>query len=174
MLIETTRLRLRLWRTTDKAAFAAMTADPEVMADQGGPLDRAASDAKLDRYAAIYERCGFARWLVETKAGDFLGYAGIMPSSTGHPLGEHVDIGWRFVRPAWGHGYATEAARSALDDTLGRAGLPEVLAYTAADNVRSQAVMERLRLHRDPARDFTADYGGQKSWHGLVWVARHG
>lgn len=174
MLIETTRLRLRVWRTTDRDAFAAMSSDAEVMADEGGPLDRASSDAKLDRYAAAFARYGFGRWVVEDHDGAFLGYAGVMPSPTSHPLGEHFEIGWRFMRGAWGHGYATEASRAALDDVLGRAGLDEVLAYTAADNLRSQAVMERLRLRRDPARDFTADYAHQKGWRGLVWVARRG
>jgi len=174
MLIETTRLRLRIWRTTDRDAFAALNSDGEVMADEGGPLDRASSDAKLDRYRAAFEHRGLGRWLVEDREGAFLGYAGVMPSPSGHPLGDHVEIGWRFVRSAWGHGYATEAARAALDDALGRVGLPEVLAYTAPDNLRSQAVMERLRLRRDPARDFTADYPAQKGWRGLVWVARRG
>jgi RimJ/RimL family protein N-acetyltransferase len=174
MLIDTTRLRLRAWRATDRAAFAAMNSDPEVMADEGGTLDRAGSDAKLDRYRATFERHGFGRWLVEDHGGAFLGYAGVMPSPSGHPLGHHFEIGWRFMRAAWGHGYATEAARAALDDALGRAGLSEILAYTAVDNLRSQAVMTRLRLFRDPTRDFVADYPHQKGWHGLVWVARRG
>jgi RimJ/RimL family protein N-acetyltransferase len=174
MLIETTRLRLRAWRTTDRDGFAALNSDAEVMADEGGRIDRTASDAKLDRYAAAFDRYGFTRWVVAHRDGRFLGYAGVMPSPSGHPLGDHFEIGWRLARSAWGHGYATEAARAALDDALGRAGLVEVLAYTSAGNLRSQAVMERLRLRRDPARDFTADYGKQKGWHGLVWVARRG
>jgi RimJ/RimL family protein N-acetyltransferase len=174
MQLDTTRLRLRVWRATDRDAFAALNSDAEVMADEGGPIDRASSDAKLDRYVAAFERNGFGRWVVEDRGGAFLGYAGIMPSPAGHPLGEHFEIGWRLMRSAWGQGYATEAARAALDDALGRAGLAEVLAYTAPDNLRSQAVMQRLRLQRDPARDFTADYGRQKGWRGLVWVARRG
>lgn len=94
-----------------------------------------------------------------------------MPSPSDHPLGPHVEIGWRLVRWAWGNGYATEAAAATLKDAFDRAGLVEVLAYTAPDNVRSQAVMARLRLRRDPARDFTADYNGLRGWRGLVWVA---
>jgi RimJ/RimL family protein N-acetyltransferase len=68
-------------------------------------------------------------------------------------------------------GYATEAAGAALKDAFDRAGLVEVLAYTSPDNLRSQAVMARLRLRRDSPRDFKADYNGFRAWRGLVWVA---
>ena len=172
MIIETLRLCLRPWREADRNAFAALNTDPEVSRDLGGPLSRTASDAKLDRYIAAFERHGFCRWAVETTAGDFVGYAGVMPVGAAHPLGAHHEIGWRLKRGAWGHGYASEAARAALDDIFARTGIAEVLAYTSADNPRSQAVMDRLSLRRDPARDFVARYDGHATWHGLVWVAR--
>ena len=93
-----------------------------------------------------------------------------MPSPPGHPLGPHAEVGWRLARSAWGHGYATEAAQASLDDVFTRCGLTEVLAYTAPDNLRSQAVMSRLELRRDPARDFSIP-DGPRIWHGLTWVA---
>ena len=170
MIIVTPRTRLRRWQNSDRDAFAALHTHPEVMLDAGGPLDRPQSDAKLDRYAAAFDRYGLCRWAVESRDGDFLGYAGVMPSRPAHPLGPHADIGWRLVRSAWGHGYATEAAAAALHDAFTRCGLTEVLAYTAPDNVRSQAVMARLRLQRDPSRDFSEPYG-RGLWRGLVWVA---
>ncbi|MGO4128937.1 GNAT family N-acetyltransferase [Inquilinus sp. YAF38] len=171
MILTTPRLRLRPWREDDRAAFAALAADPEVMRDLGGPLDRAGSDAKLDRTLAAFDRHGFCRWAVESLANEFLGYAGIMRLGPDHPLGSGVEIGWRLMRLAWGRGYATEAAAAALQDGFGRLGFGEILACTAPDNLRSQAVMARLSLRRDPARDFTASYDGA-AWHGLVWVAR--
>ena len=172
MIIDTPRLRLRCWQDGDRDAFAAMHADPAVMHDYGGPISRTESDAKLDRYAMAYRQHGFCRWAVESGEGAFLGYTGIMPSRPDHPIGSHVEIGWRLMRHAWGHGYATEAARAALNDAFTRPGLAEVIAYTAPDNFRSQAVMARLQLQRDPSRDFTADFDSIKAWRGLVWVAR--
>ena len=74
------------------------------------------------------------------------------------------------MRSAWGHGYATEAARAALHDAFTRCGLTDVLAYTAPDNLRSQAVMARLGLRRDASRDFSEPVG-ERMWRGLVWVA---
>jgi RimJ/RimL family protein N-acetyltransferase len=173
MVIDTARLRLRCWRAADREAFGAMNADPDVMLDLGGPISRTASDAKLDRYAATFARLGFCRWALESRDGDFLGYAGVMPRPDAHhPLGPHFEIGWRLARHAWGRGYATEAARAALHDAFARIGLSEVVSYTAPDNLRSRAVMGRLGLQRDPSRDFTAVYERVGAWRGLVWVGR--
>jgi RimJ/RimL family protein N-acetyltransferase len=175
--IRTTRLRLRCWTDDDRDGFARMNADPEVMHDLGGPIGRADSDRKLDAYADSFDRYGYTRWLIETldegeSHGTFVGYAGVVAhSEPGHPLGLHDEIGWRLTRTAWGHGYATEAARAALGDVFTRIGLSEVLSYTSPDNVRSQAVMRRLNLRRDRSLDFTATYPEFESWSGLVWVA---
>jgi RimJ/RimL family protein N-acetyltransferase len=134
-------------------------------------LDRARSDAKFDRYVAAFECHGFCRWAIEGPDGQFLGYAGVMPSRPGHPLGPHADIGWRLVRSAWGRGYATEAAKASLRDVFERVGLKEVLAYTSADNVRSRAVIERLKLQRIASLDYSEPLGAGM-WQGLVWRAR--
>jgi RimJ/RimL family protein N-acetyltransferase len=165
------RLRLRSWRDADRDAFAALNADPDVSRDLGGPLDRAESDAKLNRYMATFEHDGFCRWLVEDLNQQFLGYAGVMPSRPGHQLGRHFDIGWRLVRPAWGRGYATEAARASLRDAFERVHLNEVLAYTSADNVRSQAVIKRLNMQRAASLDHSETVGNG-TWRGLVWMVR--
>jgi RimJ/RimL family protein N-acetyltransferase len=154
----------------DREVFAALNADPEVMRDLGGPLTRRASDTKLERYCATFEQHGFSRWAIEDKHGSFVGYAGVKPAAYDHPLAPHFEIGWRLARSAWGKGYATEAARAALDDVFIRVGLDEVLAYTAIDNLRSQAVMTRLGLRRDPMLDFDV-LNDDVPWHGLVWVA---
>lgn len=168
--IQTARLTLRPWRETDRPAFAALNADPEVAADLGGPLARSESDAKLDRYRATFDRHGYSRLVIEDSTKAFVGYAGVMPSTPDHPLGPHAEIGWRLVRTAWGKGYATEAARAVIEDAFGRLGLQEILAYTAPDNARSQAVMTRIGMRRDPLLDFDTSYG-DTLWQGLVWVA---
>ena len=167
----TNRLRLRSWCQEDGENFAALNRDPVVMADLGGPLSRAHSDAKLERYIDAFNHFGFGRWAVESHTGRFLGYCGVMLVANDHPLGAHAEIGWRLNQCAWGKGYATEAALFALRDVFQRSSLSEVLAYTAADNLRSQSVMGRLHLQRDRSRDFEMDYGLDR-WRGLVWVAK--
>ena len=51
-------------------------------------------------------------------------------------------------------GYATEAAAASLDYGFDQAGLGEIVAFTTTVNTRSQAVMERIGMVRDPAGDF--------------------
>lgn len=169
--IATLRLALRPWETSDRADFARMNADAEVMADLGGPISAKDSDQKLERFSLAFDTNGFTRWVIEDVEGRFLGYCGVMPVGDEHPAGAHHDIGWRLSRHAWGHGYASEAAQAALDDVFARVGLSEVLAYTAADNVRSQRVMAKLGFRRDSSLDFVEHYDGFGSWSGLVWFA---
>lgn len=164
-LIPTARGLLRPWRDEDLDDFAAMHADPDVQWDAGETLSREQSAAKLARYRTSYDERGFCRWAMVDQQGVFLGYVGVQPLGPEHPLGESVEIGWRFRRSAWGQGYASEGALAALADLKDRCGLSEVFSFTAPDNLRSQAVMGRIRLRRRPELDFTSDAG----WHGLVW-----
>jgi len=170
-VIETRRLRLRPWREDDREALIALCVDPEVMWDYGGPISRAAAEQKLARYVASFSDRGFTRWLVEAPAREFLGYVGVLEHGAEHALGAHFDIGWRLARKAWGHGFASEAAAASLADFFARIGAREVLAYTGPDNARSQAVMARLHMRRDSARDYITHDAKLGAVPSLVWVA---
>ena len=149
--VTTARLRLRAFRAADRAAFAAMNADPSVMEYFPAPLDRAASDAMLDRIRERWAADGHGLWAVERSAdGAFLGFTGLARLA----YLEQPEVGWRFVPSAWGHGYATEAAEAALAFGFRELGLPEIVSVTTVGNERSIAVMRRLGMTRDPADDF--------------------
>ena len=175
LMIKTRNLRLVLWGEQHRAAFAAMHADPVVMADQNGPIDPTESDAKFDRYRLGWIEEGVSRWAIENRDGSFLGYTGVVHRlDEAHPLGAHFEIGWRLVVNAWGHGYATESAQAALLDAVARVRPSEILTYTSPDNLRSQAVMSRLKLRRMPKRDFVVEKASGGVWQGLVWQAHAG
>jgi RimJ/RimL family protein N-acetyltransferase len=155
MSLATKRLILREWRDTDLETLAAMSADPEVMELLLGPMDRAESDALAGRCRAHFAEHGFGLWVVELPGeAAFIGLAGLIHVPFEAHYTPAVEIGWRLARPYWGHGYATEAAAAALDHGFNRLGLAEIVAITTPLNRRSQAVMARLGMRRDPAEDF--------------------
>jgi RimJ/RimL family protein N-acetyltransferase len=153
--LSTPRLRLRRWLPTDLAPYAALNADSEVTAFLAGPLDRAASDQMVERIERGFDDLGFGLWALErADTGQFIGFAGLSVPRFEAPFMPAVEIGWRLARSAWGHGFATEAAQAAVDDGFARVGLSDVVSFTAATNVRSRAVMDRLHMTHDPAEDF--------------------
>lgn len=154
--LRTPRLLLREWRDDDCEPFAAMSFDPAVMEYLLPFTDRAAADAWVARMRAHNEEHGFAYWAVELPpVAGFIGAVGLSRMrSVGFPFAPAVEIGWRLARTYWRQGYATEAAWAVLDDGFGRLDLEEIVAFTLPVNRRSQAVMERLGMRRNPADDF--------------------
>lgn len=145
--VETERLRLRQWRRADREPFAALNADPRVMAFFPSVLTRAESDALADRCQLLIEERGWGFWAVECKAtGEFVGFVGLHVPSAELPISPCVEIGWRLAFCRWGKGFASEAAREALNIGFNRLGLREIVAFSALGNLRSRAVMERLGM----------------------------
>jgi RimJ/RimL family protein N-acetyltransferase len=153
-MIATERLVLRRWRDEDRAPFAALNADPEVMEHMQGLMSRERSDAFVDRIEAAWEERGWGLWAIEVPGiAPFVGYVGLWPADyvTGDPM---VEVGWRLAREHWGHGYVTEAAREALRFGFEAVRLEEIVSFTVPQNERSWRVMERIGLVRDPSGDF--------------------
>jgi RimJ/RimL family protein N-acetyltransferase len=152
--LRTDRLMLRGWHESDLEPWAAMNADPEVREHFPELLTREQSAASIARFQAELDQRGYGWWAVEVRAtGEFIGFTGLDPVDEEMPF-TGVEIGWRLARPAWGHGYATEAALASLAFGFDTLTLPEILAMTPTTNLRSQAVMRRIGMTRDPADDF--------------------
>lgn len=118
-------------------------------------LTRATSDILVDLSIEGWAANGFGLWAVERLAdGMFLGFTGLSRPSFEAHFTPAVEIGWRLARHAWGHGYATEAARASVAFGFETVGLDEIVSFTVPANVRSRAVMERIGMRHDPADDF--------------------
>ena len=145
--MRTARLVLRRWRASDRDPFAVINADPEVMRYFPAPLDRTASDALAERIDGRFDALGYGLWALEVaESRDFIGFTGLNPMPEGVPGEGGVEVGWRLAAQAWGHGYATEAARAALTFGFDVAGLPETHSITAVANLASQRVMQRIGM----------------------------
>jgi ribosomal-protein-alanine N-acetyltransferase len=160
--VRTQRLVLRRWRHADREPFAALNADPVVMEHFPNRLTREESDAFVDRIEAAFDEYGYGLWAVEAVTG-FVGFVGLQWTRFTAPFTPALEIGWRLARPAWGHGYASEAAIAARDFAFRDIGLDEIVLFTTYRNERSQAVMRRIGMTHDPADDF--DHPGLPADH---------
>ncbi len=154
MKISTERLIMRDWRESDLAPWAAMNADPEVRRYLGPLLTFEQASAWVLDFQDHLDRYGFGFWALEVRgSGEFIGCTGLGTVDEEMPF-TGVELVWRLARPAWGHGYATEAALAAAEYGFDTMGLPEIVAVTMEKNLRSQAVMRRIGMTTDPAEDF--------------------
>jgi RimJ/RimL family protein N-acetyltransferase len=147
--VRTSRLLLRGWRDEDVVAADGLSADPVVM-EHLVPRPGWAARAR-----AHWEDHGFGQWILEIPGeASFIGVVGLSTVSYDAHFTPAVELAWRLARPYWGRGYATEAARAAVDHGFGNLGLGEIVATTVPANQRSRRVMERLGMTRSPADDF--------------------
>jgi ribosomal-protein-alanine N-acetyltransferase len=164
--LATERLLLRRWRPEDRAPFAALNADPEVMRHFPAPLSRSESDALAGLVAGHVEREGWGLWALEDRAtGGFLGFTGLARPAFEAPFMPAVEIGWRLARDAWGRGFAGEAARAAAAFAFEQLELAEIVSFTVVDNERSRAVMRRIGMRHHPAEDFDHPRIGDEHEH---------
>ena len=143
--LETPRLVLRPRSYDDIDAMAAMDADPEVMRYVEPIADPVVHRAELMTWIPDDEDPGMGGWSVFPKEAPerYLGWIVLYPLEGWEG---DVEIGWRFVRDAWGHGYASEAAAAVMEHGFRTVGLDCIVAVLDPDNQRSRRVCEKLGM----------------------------
>lgn len=143
-VLETSRLVLRTLTSGDAAFMLELLSDPSFLRYIGDRGVRTLADAR--RYIeagprASYERFGFGLYLAELKAsGEPIGICGLLKRDA---LPD-ADVGFAFLPPFWGNGYAFESASAVLVYARDTLGLTRVLAITSPDNVASIGLLEKL------------------------------
>ncbi|MBB3016968.1 RimJ/RimL family protein N-acetyltransferase [Microvirga lupini] len=146
------RLRFHPWAAEDFPLLAELHADPEVqhflqMGDP--PWDEAFLRAKFEGFRADYAAHGWTKFKVLNIQGRFLGRAGF---GCFDETGE-LELGYSFMRPFWGHGYASEAARALLDWVYRSVSVDHVIGFAVADNTASRRVLEKAGMRFTGLRD---------------------
>lgn len=153
--LQTPRLILREWTDDDLEPFAVINSDPRVMEFLPALLTREQSDEMAGRIRTHFAERGFGLWAVEILGGPkFIGFVGLsVPRFEAH-FTPCVEVGWRLAAEHWGHGYAPEAARAALDYGFTELALKEIVSITVPHNLKSRRVMEKIGLRHEPTGDF--------------------
>jgi RimJ/RimL family protein N-acetyltransferase len=148
--IHTERLILRPPTMADFDRWAELMADPEASRYIGGAVSKSMAWRALMAMAGAWTLTGVGMFsVIDRHSGRWLGRIG--------PWQPHdwpgTEVGWSLHPDAHGKGYATEAARAAIDYAFDTLGWTEVIHCIDPDNVPSQKVAERLgsRL-RGPGR----------------------
>jgi RimJ/RimL family protein N-acetyltransferase len=118
--------------------------------------NRAESDALLDRVTSAISETGFGFFALALRDSDApIGFCGLARTDLEpHLPNGTIEIGWRLALPQWGKGYVTEAALALLDHGFNERKLGEIVSFAVPTNIRSTAVMTRIGMRPDPARDF--------------------
>ena len=92
----------------------------------------------------MWEEKGYGLFAVE-----LLGFTGLAEPAFLAEIMPAVEVGWRFARQSWGNGFATEAARAALDCGLVKLGIPEIVSIHQVDNHASGRIVQKLGMRFD-------------------------
>jgi RimJ/RimL family protein N-acetyltransferase len=117
-LIETERLRLRGHTLDDFPNTRTLWSDAAVVTYMGGnPRTLEECWTRFLRYLGHWSALGFGYWVVEEKeTGEFVGEVGFgnFKRDMEPSLGAIPELGWVLTPAKHGQGYATEAAKAAL------------------------------------------------------------
>ena len=136
-LIETPRLLLRRPDLADAPQYLEIVLDPEVLKSlmQENPkLGIAGAEGNLKRLLREWDANGYGQWTVAERAtGQIVGCVGPQYPDD-WPA---VEMAWMIRRTRWGQGFATEAARQALDWTWRSTRIDHVISMIEPDNAAS-------------------------------------
>jgi [ribosomal protein S5]-alanine N-acetyltransferase len=147
--LPTARLRLRPFDDADAGDLFALHSNARVLRYWDAPPWR--ERARAERFIAAcrqMEREGTGARLAVDQAseGAFLGWCSL---NRWNPDYRSASLGYCFAEPAWGHGYATEAARALLRWAFDTLDLNRVQAETDTRNLASARVLEKLGFVRE-------------------------
>jgi RimJ/RimL family protein N-acetyltransferase len=142
---ETPRLLLRRLDFDDAPLLVKLLNEPSFIENIGDRGVRSIEDAH--RYMregpmAMYEKYGYGLLHVALKDGTFVGMCGLLKR-------DHLpdpDMGYAYLPPFWGQGYAHEAAAATLRQAAQKFGLTRVLGVVSEGNTGSIRVLEKLGM----------------------------
>ncbi len=155
--LQTQRLLLRPWDASEAAIAYEIYSDPIVMQyiGEGKPMPSLDyTEAKIFHWKKLMvQQEGWYLAIVphefpsEGSASQPIGTVVLkqLPDPQGKPTGDW-EMGWNLRQSAWGHGYATEAARSLMTWGINDLELREIYAVAQPINAASVRVMQRLGM----------------------------
>ena len=157
VILETDRLRLRQLSPNDAPFIFQLVNEPSFIENIGDRNVRSEEDAV--RYIqngpmASYERYGYGLYKVELRETSTpIGICGPLKRETL----EYPDIGFAFLPPFWGQGYALESSSAVMNYSREVLGLNNIAAITTPTNEPSIKLLEKLGFRFQSLKSLTDD-----------------
>lgn len=158
--IETERLLLRPWETSDLADYGRIFSKPETLHfPLGRGLTFEESRDALDCNIARYQQSGVGQWAAVIKSESrIIGWIGLSYVSAFAQYASSIQVGWRLDPDYWHQGYATEGGRASVSYGFEHYPTDEILVLFETDNRASRRVAERLGASHKCDSVATSDY----------------
>lgn len=151
-MIETARLQFRRFTLDDLPLLIEQRSDPEVNKYLGGVRlqNPTALATRIRFYIGCYESHGVGMCaMIWKETGEIIGSAGLQPLEGT----DEIEVGYSMVKPFWGRGIGTEAARGWLEYGFGTMGLDRIVAVAQLENSASRRIMEKLGMQHEKTED---------------------
>jgi ribosomal-protein-alanine N-acetyltransferase len=146
MILQTPRLILRQFTEADAPFILSLNSDPEIVKYVHEPTLKTTEQAQkilTDIILPQYQN-NLGRWAILTKHNmDFIGWCGLKF----RPELDEIDLGYRLMQKAWGHGYATEAAKASLLHGFTELNLKLITGRAHIENQASIKVLEKIGMN---------------------------
>jgi RimJ/RimL family protein N-acetyltransferase len=151
VILETRRLRLRTWRSSDVVPYNKHCNTAAVMEHLGGVLTLRQVRAEVRWFQRHQKRYGHTFWVVERRRDEeLLGFCGIITlTERDSPLRELHETGWRIRADMWRRGYGFEAASAVMELAERRFQGEHLVARISKRNAASQALARKLGMRRE-------------------------
>lgn len=149
MELNTARLLLREFRSTDLDALAAYANSPEMRRYEKGLPDQESAQRFLARAiekAVEKPRSQYCLAITVPPSDKVIGHISL---NSQNPDIKEWEIGWAIRWEDWGKGYASEAARQMLAYAFQVRNAHRVVAFCHADNLASVSVMEKIGMRKE-------------------------
>jgi ribosomal-protein-alanine N-acetyltransferase len=143
---QSNRLVFDMPHQTDFKRFYEINSDPQTnLFNPKGPMNFESAEDAFNNFLKHWHTHNFGSWRIRLKDSDTtIGFGGISYRLYGDEL--KLNLGYRFDKDYWGHGYATELAEYAIDYGFQELKVAEIFALVRPKHAASIKILEKCNM----------------------------
>ncbi|EYE88157.1 acetyltransferase [Fervidicella metallireducens AeB] len=146
--INTKRLVMRQFQDDDINQYISIMTNPNVTQYLGNRKNKTSAEVLgiMEKFKKLWSENGYGVWaVIEKSSGKIIGHCGYM---TVEEYGE-VELLYAFDENYWGKGFATEAAKAAIEYASLHYNWTKIIAMAYSGNAASNHILKKLGFWYD-------------------------